>query len=62
MHIMLLPNVKLSDIVKSLKTKVNNIWRHFGARPQLEVGEVETCEIWLLKDLSLKKFENFLCR
>jgi len=24
--------------------QVNNIWRHFGARPELGVGEVETCE------------------
>ena len=32
--------------MQSLKPKVNNIWRHFGARPELGVGEVETCEFW----------------
>ena len=34
---------------------MNNIWRHFGARPELGVGEVETCEFWPNKTLSLNK-------
>ena len=41
---------------------MNNIWRHFGARPELGVGEVETCEFWPNKTLSFLRIECLLCR